>query len=72
MIGRVAGGWAVAWSTSHDVVKNGRRNERLWRRSSMGESKKRQKKSRVPSVFVLAYAKAERRRGRGGEEVEAS
>ena len=23
-IGRVTGGWAVAWSTSHDMVKNGR------------------------------------------------
>lgn len=34
----------------------------------MGESKKRQKKSRVPSVFLLAYAEAERRRGRGGRE----
>lgn len=67
-IGRVARGWAVAWSTSHDVVKNGRRNERLLRRSSMRESKKRQKKSRVPSVFLLAYAEAERRRGRGERE----
>ena len=39
----------------------------------MGGSKKRQKKSKVPSVFLLAFAEAERRRGRGGrEEVEGS